>query len=90
MLPPWGGICLGKLPVEVWDFFFLARIALSNFDTSTMHFLNNLLDLNWRHYVTNEPPDSDVTDTVFRHSALLKPISLHEAIKVICKSEKLI
>lgn len=54
-----------------------------------MDFLNNLLDLNWRHYVTNEPTDSDVTDTVFRHLAVLKPNSLHEAIKAICEPEEL-
>lgn len=55
-----------------------------------MRFLNNLLDLNWQHYITNEPTDTDVTDTVFMHLALLKPNSLHQAIKAICKCAKLI
>lgn len=55
-----------------------------------MYFLNNLLDLNWQHYIANESTDTDVTDTVFMHLALLKPNSLHQAIKAICKSAKLI
>lgn len=55
-----------------------------------MCFLNSLLDLNWQHYITNEPTDTDLTDTVFMHLALLKPNSLQEAIKAICKCAKLI
>lgn len=55
-----------------------------------MHFLNNLLDINWQHYITKEPTGTDAADTVFMHLALLKPNSLHEAIKIICKCAKLI
>lgn len=55
-----------------------------------MCFLNNLPDLNWQHYITKKPTDTDVTDTVFMHLALLKPNSLHQAIKAIYKCAKLI
>lgn len=55
-----------------------------------MHFLDNSLDINWQHYIKKEPTGTDVADTFFMHLALLKPNSLHEAIKTICKCTKLI